>query len=87
MLPLYIEVKAHAPTDTKGKRVSAKIKGKGRRYYPWDYQHDAAVNMRAAAYEYAQGILNRMGFAFDDPVLTEVRSDNTGLPIGYVWEG
>lgn len=82
----YIEVKVHAPTDTKGKRISCTVKGEKRQYFPWDYSRNYAENVRSAAEAFCQKKLNAAGYAIDTPVLTEYVSTKSGLPIGYVWE-
>ena len=57
-MPTFIEVKVHAPTNTRGKRISCKASGKPRRVYPWAYEAGFRENLRAAAAWYAQDVLN-----------------------------
>ena len=83
----YIEVKKLAPTDTKGARIVARIKGESRIVVPYNHALNLAENYREAAEALTQKMLNAKGYAVDTAVLTEYVSTKTGLPVGYGWEG
>jgi hypothetical protein len=86
-MKIYIEVKIHAATDTKGKRISCQAKEQSRKYFPWDHKLNPHENLRVAAESYCQVLLAARGYAIDNiPPLREYESVKTGLPIGYVWE-
>ena len=86
-MAIYIEVKIHAPTDKKGKRVSCSSKDRKRKYFAWDYAVGPRENLRAAAEAYCQIMLNDAGYVMDTVAgLIEYESTKTGLPIGYAWE-
>ena len=82
-MPTFIEVKVHAPTNTRGKRISCKASGKPRRVYPWAYEAGFRENLRAAAAWYAQDVLNATEYSVRVLGMVAVESPKNDLPIGY----
>ena len=82
-MPTFIEVKVHAPTDTRGKRISCKASGSSRRVYPWDYACGYRENLRGAAEYYAQNVVGATEYAVRVLGMVEIESPKTDLPIGY----
>lgn len=83
---MILSVNAHAPTDTKGKRISVLGTNHKRRYYPWDFSKDAAANFRSAAMTYANELLGKAGYPLDTPVFSAEFRDKNGTIVGFQWD-